>query len=360
MNIVKTSLKEVLSREVGLKVFGNRFYDRKQEYSYPINVVIYNNQSILGYFDSNFYELGFHESLLYAPKEQLQDTIRHELAHYITFINYGITENAHGSEFRSFCKRMGWGKQIQKSTACLDDGALLPNVEDHSLLRKIQKLMALGSSSNKNEAQQAMIKSQQLLLKHNIDWKSFDDEDDEKIILKRIMKQTKRNAKMRAIAKILETFFVNTVFNRQENYTYLEIIGSAMNVEIAEYVANILQDKLETLWGEAKKKQRNLKGVIAKNSFFLGLAQGYCSKVDFLKREYHHSTSHALMIIEKKLKNAKAMVYQRLTTSNSYARHCAESSRLGKLAGKELNINPGINNSTKRNTFYLSFQTEPL
>ena len=123
-----------------------------------------------------------------------------------------------------------------------------------------------------------MIKSQQLLLKHNIESKYIGSEDDEKIFLKRIMKQKRENAKMRAIAKILETFFVSTVYSRAGDFTYLEILGNAVNIEIAEYVANVLHCELDKLWNQAQQLA-NLKGTIAKNSFFLGLAKGYCNKI---------------------------------------------------------------------------------
>ena len=124
VNEIKFTIKDVLSREVGLKVAGDRFYDRRQESSYPIKVVIYNNKSMLGYFDSNFYELGFHECLMHSSREQLHNVIRHELAHYITFINYGDTVQPHGAEFRAFCQRMGWGEEVYKATTCLEDGRL--------------------------------------------------------------------------------------------------------------------------------------------------------------------------------------------------------------------------------------------
>jgi predicted SprT family Zn-dependent metalloprotease len=50
---------------------------------------------MLGYFDPNFYELGFHECLMHSNRELLQNIIKHELAHYITFINYGDTVEPH-------------------------------------------------------------------------------------------------------------------------------------------------------------------------------------------------------------------------------------------------------------------------
>ena len=61
------------------------------------------------------------------------------------------------------------------------------------------------------------------------------------MVLKRIMKQKRIDSKMRAIANILQTFFVHVVFRRAEEVTCLEVLGSAVNVEIAEYVASFLK-----------------------------------------------------------------------------------------------------------------------
>lgn len=354
VNEIKISIKNIFSKEICLKVQGDRFYDHRQEFSYPIKVVIYNNKSILGYFEPDFYELGFHENLMHASKKQLHDVIRHELAHYMTFINYGKAIQPHGEEFRAFCQLMGWGEEVYRATICLEEGQNVSGIEENSILRKVQKLMALSNSSNKNEAEQAMIKSQQLLLKHNIDSKYIDGDDDEKIFLKRIMKQKKENAKMRSIAKILETFFVSIVYKRAGEYIYLEVLGNAVNIEIAEYVANVLHLELENLWNQAQK-YANLKGAIAKNSFFIGIATGYCNKIQALKREYNSDITNALMIIEKKLIDAKAMVYPRLSSTKSNANYCSKSLMLGEQMGKHLNINPAINKASKTDKAYISY-----
>lgn len=355
VNEIKGTINDIISKELLLKVSTNRFYDRKNEYSYPIKVVIYNNKSMLGYFSSDFYELGFHEILMHSSKEKLHNIIRHELAHYITFINYGCSIQPHGVEFRAFCQRMKWTEEVYHATTCLDDGASAIDIEESGILRKVQKLMALASSSNQNEAEQAMIKSQQLLLKHNITLNDVSGEEEEKVFLKRILKQKKENAKMRSIAIILETFFVNTVYSRNGDYIYLEIIGNAVNVEIAEYVANFLSRELDNIWGHAKQLHKQLKGLIAKNSFFLGIAKGYCNKIHALKQECNFDVSNALLVIEKKLVEAKEMVYPRLSTSKSNAHYCRASSSLGEQAGRQLNINPGIGTSSKKSGTYLTY-----
>lgn len=354
-------MKEVLSREVGLRVVGDRFYDKRQTSSYPIKAVIFNNKSMLGYFDHHFYEVGFHECLMHVNREVLHDIIRHELAHYITFINYENTVESHGIEFKAFCLRMGWGETVWKATACVGENISIEQAEDNNVLRKVQKLLALATSNNTHEAEQAMIKSQQLLLKHNIDFRNIDseNEDNEKIFLKRVMKQKRENAKMRAIAAILQTFLVNTVYSRFDDYTYLEVTGNATNIEIADYVAHTLQHQLDVLWNQTKKQQPGLKGVIAKNSFFLGVAQGYCNKINFLKKEYDCNTSNALILIEKQLESALDMVYARLRTSRSNGYFCCQSSLLGEQAGRNLNIHPAVDNCpSKSETSYISFQTD--
>jgi hypothetical protein len=346
INEIKSAAKKILSRELRLKISGNYFLNLKKDAYYPISIVIYNDRTMLGYFDPMFNELGFHERLMHTSVEQLHNVIRHELAHYLLFINDGPSNQPHGPEFRAFCQRLGWGEEVYSSTLCLEKEETSGASEESDIFRKVQKLMALANSSNKNEAEQAMIKSQQLLLKHNIDSRYKDDSNEEKLFLKRVIKQKQKDAKMRSIAKMLETFFVSSVFKRAGEFTYLEILGSAINMQIAEYVADILQLKLDTLWTQTKKEHA-LQGVIAKNSFFLGLAKGYCDKIDFFKKSYKTDVTSALVVIEKKVQEAQALVYPSLSSSRSQGGYCAEASKLGELAGKNLRINPGLSSKAK-------------
>ena len=338
---IKKIVKEVLLRETGLRVRGDRFYDRQQMCSYPIKIVIYNNEDMLGYFDSAFYELGFHESLLNSPQEQLYNVIRHELAHYITYIDWGTTQTPHSQEFRTTCQRMGWGEEVQKATVLLESKQKDSQENESAVLRKVKKLLALAGSSNVHEAENAMLKSQRLLLKHHLETPVLDDENDQKVVLKRIMKKKRIDAKGHAIGRILQTFFVNIVYSRAGEYTYLEILGDAVNVSIAEYVASVLDHELDSMWKQAQKESL-LRGMVARNSFFTGLAIGYCNKVHSLKRSSTDDATHALMVIEKRLTAAQAMAYPHLTSSKSGACYCHEASMLGERMGKHLNINPAI------------------
>lgn len=360
IEFIKSAIKEILSKELKLKVYRERFYNSTQCHHYPIKVVIYNDKSMLGYFDSDFFELGFHERLMQVNKEQLYNIIRHELAHYLAFLKYGHDSKPHGWSFKTFCQSVGWGEEISAASVCLEENMHSYSSETSSTFRKIQKLMALATSSNPNEAELAMIKSQQLLLKYNVEFETLNhtcEKDEEKIYLKRILKQKKADAKMQTIARILNTFFVNTVYNHSEHFTYLEIVGSFVNLEIAEYVASVLQHELDWLWDQAKKQHSYLKGLVAKNSFFLGIAKGYCNKIEALKNSYSQDVSNALIVIEKKLINAEALIYSGLTRRKSSRKFCPNSSALGEKVGKQLNFNPAIERNPKNSGCSIGFHT---
>jgi hypothetical protein len=351
---IKAVIKNIFTKEIRLKCTGNRFYDRSERYSYPINVVIYNNKSMLGYFESEFYELGFHERLMRCSKDLFYDIIRHELAHYMTFLNHGHTVQPHSAEFKEFCKKMGWGERVYKATIQLDSDQTLADAEEGAVLRKVKKLMALTASSDKNEAEQAMIKSQQLLLKYNLE-SNYAGCEEEKIFMKRIMKQKRETAKMRGIAEILKTFFVSIVYHRGSEGIYLEILGSAVNLEIAEHVAFVLDSEFESLWVQAKKEAR-LKGAVAKNSFFMGIAKGYCNKISALKKTYTAEVAGALVVLEKQLIEAQAMAYPHLSSRSISSSYCSKSSALGEKMGRQLNIRPGINERSRASQAYLDYK----
>lgn len=346
--------KMILQDEAGLMVRGGRFNNFNNTASYPISIVVYNDRKELGYFDPNFYEIGLHECLMQVKKEQLHNILRHELAHYLTYIIHPFAAS-HGPEFLSVCKSLGWGDNVYRARTTLQIDLNTSNREDSPLFRKIHKLLALTSSSNTHEAELAMLKAQELLLKHNIDPEQISSLRDstEKIIIRRILQSKKRSAKLTAIAIILKTFFVNIIYRSSQEYTYLEISGSATNVDIADYVANFLEHELEKLWNLVQKAHPQLKGLIAKNSFFSGVATGYCNKVEALKKELSKELSSALVLVENNLEKMKELLYPRLSTTKSQRKNCQDSSNLGQQMGENLQINPALQSSKGKETLLI-------
>lgn len=326
---LKSLIKKILRAEVSVRVFSDRFHYK--QISYPIKVVIYNHLSHLGHFDPEFLELGFHEELMHASKEEITCVIRHEIAHYLTFIEHGIEAQPHGPRFKAFCKQMGWDSETAAASMSLSHQA------KSELLRKVSKLMALSQSSNPHEAELAMLKSREILLKHQLHAPS----QEEGVALQRILKQKKVDGKMRCIAQILSTFFVSIVYRKGKGCVCLDVLGKKANVEIAEYVASVLEFRLEELWAATK-----LKGLVAKNSFFRGLAQGYCNKVKALKVDLQES--QAVMVIENQLLAAQALVYPHLRSQKTSNQHCESAAKLGIAAGKSLQIQPALSSNTSK------------
>lgn len=322
-----------------LKVHGNRFYVPSNKYSYPISVVIYDHINILGYFNPEFYELGFHKKWMKKSSNNLKNVIRHELAHYLTYIEYNDTSKAHGKEFQSVCKKYNWDTEISKASVEFDK---LEDICLTSTYKKIQKLLSLSDSSNFHEANSAMVKAQKIALENNIDLQKISEpHSSDEFILKRILQAKKHSSKQRAIAKILETFFVSSIFHKTTSHCYLEILGHKSNIEIASYVASYLDLHLEKLWNHSKA-ELNLKGISAKNSFFLGVAKGYLEKFDHLRKSYSKAESKALLNLNKSLEIAKKLAYPRLRSSISKTQENKFAKNAGIRTGKSLQITPAL------------------
>lgn len=345
---IKNIIRNILITEVGVKVGRSRFYDYEGRYSYPLSVVIFDKKSVLGYFAPDFYELGFHRNLLYAGKELLYSVIRHELAHYFVFIMQGKDVPSHGEAFHSFCKKLGWGEEVSRASVCLSEGDNAIFQEKSSVLRKVQKLLMLATSSNQYEAEQAFLKSRELLLLHNMQalQPSVAGEDPE-FVCKAILPEKRDSVKKIAIARIIQTFFVNVVQSRTKESVYIEISGSEENVEVAEYVAHVLDYKLDDLWKQAQKENPLLKGVVSKNSFFSGVARGYCDRVQALRKDHMEAHTRELLVLEKQLEQARLLIYPKLSQKTSTRSFCKTSWELGQKAGENLQIQPAIQSSNK-------------
>lgn len=339
---VQDKIEKILSQEMGATVTGEWFIASWSRHAwYRIGVVVHPNPSSLAYFDPNFQEIGFHESLVSCPRSTLDQIIRHELAHLCVTLQYGSCV-PHGREFQEVCRLFGFGNEVLQATIDWEKGED-KQVEESALLRKVEKLMALSSSTNSHEAQNALMKAQQLLLRYHSEGNTpFLSE--EKIYLVRILEQKRIDAKMRAIGSIMQTFFVVVVYSRARQGVYLELLGNKESVQIAEYVAIALSHKLEQLWIEARLTL-TVGGATAKNSFFYGIARGYLDKIAEQKALYNEKESTALVCVEKQLEQMRKKVYPKVSCAQSRGGFCAESAGLGHKIGKELRIPTAVSHS---------------
>jgi hypothetical protein len=343
-------LKEILVT-LGFEVRTKRFVFKK--YLFPVNVVVFEGGSELAHFNASYYQIALNRKLIYQAKDSvLRDILKHELAHYLTFLEFGSVQ-AHGAEFKETCHRYGFPAEIALATMNLEQANLSKegDIDSEKILEKVKKLLQLAQSSNAHEAELATIKANALLLRHNLDHVNLKN-NDEPIYLDRVLLQKRKDAKISAIYDMLKHFIVKPVISFGKNSCCLEVSGPLTNVKLAVYVANFLDQEFEHLWDKAKT-EHGLQGLRAKNSFFLGIAKGFDEKMKETKSNLSASDQKALMVVEKDLTLRTKMIYRSLSSSRSQNNVDSHAGALGVVSGKNLSIRQGVETSSKN--LYLGF-----
>ncbi len=338
-------LREIIANETDLELRRTRFLFNK--HTYPLVLITFENDSKIGYFDQASYQIGLNSKLSFTAKENvLKDILRHEFAHYLTMINFGNVK-AHGDEFKSICKKYGWEKSISKATLDINlaNDLLEGDLKSEKLIAKVKNLLKLASSDNEHEAHLATTKANQLILKHNLS--IYSSSEDTPIYTKTIMTEKRKSSKMSSIYSILTHFLVTPVMNYTSDGVRLEITGTKTNIEIGEYVCSFLLLELDRLWMLEKEKS-NLKGLRQKNSFFLGVAQGYEQKIKETQSHYSQEESKSLVLIKADLKEKTDKIYGRLRGSYSNSAYDDKSASRGRSHGKRLSINEGIKKNSNK------------
>jgi hypothetical protein len=344
-------LKEILG-EIGLPVKTSRFLF--QHYLYPIKVVVFEG-SEWGHFHSAYFQIGLNKKLIYLAKDSvLRDILKHELAHYLTWIKYGEVAS-HGKEFHETCRFYGFSSIISEATLNLESANLAKegDLEAEKILEKVKKLLQLAQSSNPHEAEIATMKANALLLRHNLDHLKQDLE--EPLFMERVMSQKRKDAKLMSVYEILRHFLVRPVVSMGKGVCSIEITGSKTNVKLASYVAHYLDLEMERLWQQTRQEFK-LEGLRAKNSFFLGLAKGFGEKMTSSKEQFSSEDQKALILVEKNLDHKIRQIYGRLSSTQSTHRPDERASSLGFKKGREMNIRQGVEGKLKN--LFLTYQKD--
>ncbi len=349
---VKKLARKIMIEEMGIQYNKTRFQWRG--YYYPLHFVLFEDPNKLGYFSTSNFQLGLHKKLMYlAHNEVLSNIIRHELAHMYCSLLYGKRYHelaSHGKEFHKVCTDFGWGPEVSKAYGNLEFENQLYS-EDKSFEKvkaKIEKLLALADSDNPHEAEAATLKANDLLLKYNLQNLEYTDEVE--TCVKLVYRTKKLNSTMNALYDILQYFYVQPVFNRTHEGVGLDVVGSRMNVEMADYITKFLATEFELLWNKAKKEDPRMKGLKMKNNYILGVANGLTQKLkaerNLLKENI--SSSRELIIMQQNLSQQVSMAFPRLSrqagSAGSYDPHARAK---GQRDGSSISIRPGVSQGNK-------------
>jgi hypothetical protein len=186
--------------------------------------------------------------------------LEHEMAHqFVDEVLRVRGETAHGETFRRVCAERGIDHRAAgaPTAASAAEGADADRVID-----RIRKLLALAGSPNQHEAEIAMRKAHELMLRHNIEVAATRAERSYEV--RHLGDPSKRGTRVESeIAALLsELFFVKVirvpVYLPREARSGLvyEIAGTHANVEMASHVWAFLLATAGRLWAENRHDSR--------------------------------------------------------------------------------------------------------
>jgi predicted SprT family Zn-dependent metalloprotease len=344
-------INQVLINQVSTHLQKTRFLHQGR--LWPMSVVFFDHPKIIGQFNPNLLRLEINKRLIGIEDDLLMKIIQHELAHYLTYIEYGPCVESHGREFRAICAKYDFQQDIPAATLAIEE------IEDslrrnQKIFEKVTKLFQLASSSNPHESELALIKANQLLHQHQLDQLSQAVGEQEIPTSVLFIQGGKRfTAVDLAIYEILKNFYVAPVLNHGRDHVSIEIIGTQENVELASYIANFLKDHLEKIWSHEKNINPAIAKLNGKNTFMKMVALEYSQKIQSQKTP-EQKADQAVLVIEDQITTHLHRVHPRLSGRRSnFAIKNSLAYERGSQVGRNLNIRPALKQQGSQNRHFL-------
>ncbi len=269
----------------------------QQSVSLPTPVVgIVAGKNRLGFWTPDNQTISISRHLIETnPWEMVIEIFKHEMAHqYVS--EYFDNADCHGKGFKTACERLGVHPAFAASRCHREEHlaafkGTLPE-KAQTLLRRVEKLLALGQSSNESEARAASRKANYLLNKYNLDRIDKDDTDasDIKYVYLRTGKKRMETIEKLILSFLEKFYFVNcvtaTIYDAQtdEEYKAGVLIGKKEALVVAEYVYRFLLNTSKALWKDFRKNHAGQR--TGKVAFDSGFMQGIRSNHERMFKEH--------------------------------------------------------------------------
>ncbi len=214
------------------------------------------------------------------PWRDVLDTLRHEMAHQYAYeVLRATDETAHGPAFAHACAML----RVQPRGEGADRTERDADPDAARIIERVQKLLALGASDNRHEAEAAMAAAHRLLLAHNLALQAAAGDPNYK---RRGVGPLAVTVSLRSkiVTSILTGyFFVEAVWineyipQRMRMGRRLELLGKPHDLELACYVHDFLHAAVERLFREARRR-----GEVAgdgRRDYEAGVLMGFRNKL---------------------------------------------------------------------------------
>lgn len=220
---------------------------------------------------------------------------------------------------------------------------------DSKILETIKKLLALGGNNpSEAEANAAIAKARELMLRHNISESQLHKSDLSDYLNQDMKTNTIPGSQW--IRMILHKFFFVTVitYARETKWT---MVGTKANIEIAEYMFFHIRDKFNEAWRRYKRETVNEIHLHSKRDFYFGLYNGLTQKLEEEKNRLQQEEGLVWVgdpniekYKEEKWGN-KVRPGRGAMTPSSGDGHAKGA---GLEAGRNIQLNHGISHGTKK------------
>lgn len=279
------------------------------------------------------------------PWIAVRDVLRHEMAHQMADELLGAHGEPHGEPFRRACRLLNADPRASHDYVSMQDVLLREDEPDEDrVLSRVRKLLALGQSSHRHEAEAAMAKAHELIARHSLDLHAG-GKTLSYCSLSLGEPKVRHPTADYALSQLLRDFYlVETlwisawVLRSARMGKILEVSGTRENVLMASYVYDFLHRTIEEQW--------NVEGVAhgysvrRRNDFALGLLVGFRERLAAKDVE-----------LVREGEGIKAMVLHRDAALNKYFRE--RYPRLRTIGGRGGYIDPEAHEAGKavgRNT----------
>ncbi len=264
------------------KEHGDICYQQRVSLPTPV-VAITAGKNRLGYWTPGTQTISISRYLIENnPWEIVLEIFKHEMAHqYVS--EYFDNADVHGQGFKTACNILGVHPAFAGFSSPREEHlaafkGTLPE-KAQTLLRRVEKLLALGQSSNESEARAASRKASYLLNKYNLDRIASGDTDaasDIRFLYLHSGKKRMETIEKRILNFLEEFYFVScviaTIYDAQtdEEYRAGVLIGKQEALVVAEYVYRFLLNTAKGLWQDFRKKHAGQRtGKVAFDSGFM-------------------------------------------------------------------------------------------
>ena len=218
--------------------------------------------------------------VLDRPWTEVTSVLEHEMAHQYVDEVLGVRdETAHGDSFQRVCAERGIDARAGGLPLTTDAGG-----DPDRVLERIRKLLALAGSANQHEAEVAMRRAHELMLRHNIE--AAQARTRAQFEVRHVGDPHQRGTGVEAavIGLLAEFFFVKAI--RVPVYlprlgkqgTVYELTGTRTNLEMALHVHAFLLATADRLW-QANRADRRVKSGRDRHAYQVGVVLGFREKL---------------------------------------------------------------------------------